>query len=151
MFRRHGDKLSSVFLLCDVTLTAFAWVAGYWLRYALFPAPLGMPPFAACARSLPLVILLAVFAYRACRLYELHRLVRLPQELATLIRASGLLFLLLITTAFYRRDPYESRVALALFFCVNIVLLALARRFLWKALRALRREVRRNGVRLERH
>ena len=139
MFRRHGDKLSSVFLLCDVTLTAFAWLAGYWLRYALFPTPLGMPPFAACARSLPLVILLAVFAYRVCRLYELHRLVRLPQELATLIRASGLLFLLLITTAFYRRDPYESRVALALFFCVNIVLLALARRFLWKVLRALRR------------
>jgi Undecaprenyl-phosphate glucose phosphotransferase len=139
MFRRHGDKLSSIFLLCDVTLTSFAWVTGYWLRFNLLPTPLGAPPFRACARSLPLVILLAVFAYRACRLYELHRLVRLPQELATLTRASGLLFLFLITLAFYRRDPYESRLALGIFFLANIAYLALARRTLWKALRGLRR------------
>ncbi|MFW6125161.1 MAG: exopolysaccharide biosynthesis polyprenyl glycosylphosphotransferase, partial [Pirellulales bacterium] len=139
MFRRHGDKLSAVFLVCDLSLTAAAWVGAYQLRFGLAPAPLGIPPFSACIASLPIVVLLAALSYRACGLYELHRLSKLPQELATLAKAGGLLFLALIATAFYRRDPYESRLALGIFLVLNVAVLAAARRGLWWLLRALRR------------
>jgi Undecaprenyl-phosphate glucose phosphotransferase len=52
--------------------------------------------------------------------------------------ASGLLFLLSITVAFYRRDLYESRLALALFLGLNALGLLVARRVLWRILKFLR-------------
>ena len=42
--------------------------------------------------------------------------------------------MLVITTAFYRRDLYESRTALALFFAFNAVGITAARRLLWRVL-----------------
>ena len=54
-------------------------------------------------------------------------------------KASGLLFLLEITTTFYRRDLYESRLALGLFLVLNICVLTLARRGVWLAVKYLRR------------
>ena len=39
MYRRHGDKLALAFLGCDLAVTAAAWFAAYFLRYACWPAP----------------------------------------------------------------------------------------------------------------
>jgi Undecaprenyl-phosphate glucose phosphotransferase len=138
MFRRHGNKIGFIFLTNDLMVTLVSWVCAYQIRY-LFPAPLGMPSFAECLYALPFVLILATFSYHGCGLYEIHRLHQLPSELATLLRASGLLFVLVITTAFYRRDPYESRIALAMFFGLNLMWLIIARRFLWKLIRWFRK------------
>jgi len=78
-------------------------------------------------------------AYRLCGLYEIHRLRQLPRELGVVCRATGLLFVLTITVTFYRRDLYESRLALGLFFVLNVVGLTLARRAIWHMLKHLRR------------
>lgn len=138
MYRRHGDKLALVFLACDLTVTATVWVAAYWLRFTFFPSPHGVPELALVFQPLPLVMLWAAIAYRLSGLYEVHRLRQLPRELGVVFRASGLLFGLAITTAFYLRDDYESRLALALFLGLNIVGLTLARRVLWRVLKYLR-------------
>ena len=84
--------------------------------------------------GLPLVLLLAAMSYRVCGLYEVHRLKQLPRELGVICRAGGLLFLLTIALTFYRRDLYESRLALGMFLVLNVVGLAVARRLLWRAL-----------------
>ncbi len=139
MYRRHGNKLGLVFLLCDLTVTSIVWFGAYFLRFWVFSSPDGVPDFHFVARALPLVLLLAAVAYRLSGLYEIHRLRQLPRELGTVFSASGLLFVLAITTAFYRRDPYESRMALAIFFALDVAGLTLARRFVWWALRHLRR------------
>ncbi len=138
MYRRHGDKLALVFLACDLTVTATVWVAAYWLRFTFFPSPHGVPELAMVFQPLPLVMLWAAIAYRLSGLYEVHRLRQLPRELGVVCKASGLLFGLAITTAFYLRDDYESRLALALFLGLNIVGLTLARRVLWRVLKYLR-------------
>lgn len=138
MYRRHGQKLGLVFLLCDLSATSVSWLTAYYLRYALWPARHGVPDVVLVARELPLMLLLAAIAYRLCGLYEIHRLRELPRELGTVGKASGLLFLLAITTAFYRRDLYESRLASALFLAVNALALASARRVLWRVLKSLR-------------
>jgi Undecaprenyl-phosphate glucose phosphotransferase len=138
MYRRHGQKLGLLFLAGDLAVTAGCWLAAYQLRYALWPSPHGVPELAAVLRSLPLVLVLAGVAYRACGLYEIHRLRELPRELSVVCQSSGLLFVLAITAAFYRRDDYESRLALALFMCINAMGLMLVRRLVWRALKAAR-------------
>jgi len=139
MYRRHGDKLALVFLACDLAVTATVWVGAYLLRFGLWAAPAGVPDLRLVLRALPLVLILAAVAYRLCGLYEVHRLKQLPRELGVVLRASGLLFLLAITVAFYRRDLYESRLALALFLGLNALGLMLVRRAIWQALKYLRR------------
>src|SRR5687768_14283618 len=119
MYRRHGKKLSFVFLLCDLLVTLAVWFAAYFLRYALWPSPKGIPDLRLVVEGLPTLLILAGLAYYHCGLYEIHRLRQLPRELSKVCTASGLLFLLTITLAFYRRDLYESRLALALFLTLN--------------------------------
>ncbi|MBX7164795.1 MAG: undecaprenyl-phosphate glucose phosphotransferase [Pirellulales bacterium] len=138
MYRRHGNKLAYVFAACDLAVTAVAWLGAYGLRFACWPSPHGVPHLAKVTDDLPFVLLLAMIAYRFCGLYEIHRLRQLPRELGTIVRAAGLLFLLSITATFYRRDDYESRLALALFLGANVVLLAASRRALWWWLKRLR-------------
>src|SRR5690606_34095516 len=60
------------------------------------------------------------------------------REMHLVCNASGLLFLLSITVAFYRRDLYESRLALALFLGLNALALLVCRRILWRVLKYLR-------------
>jgi Undecaprenyl-phosphate glucose phosphotransferase len=138
MYRRHGDKLALVFLACDLLVTASVWFGAYLLRFSLWPSPLGVPEFQHVLQSLPGVLLLAAIAYRACGLYEVHRLKQLPRELGVVCKASGLLFLLSVMLIFYRRDLYESRLALSLFLVLNAVMLMGVRRLVWRALKYLR-------------
>ncbi len=134
MYRRHGQKLSLVFLATDLVVTSLAWFVAYWLRFTLLPAHHGVPDFVLVVEGLPFVLLMAAIAYRVCGLYEIHRLRQLPRELGEVCKAGGLLFLLSIASAFYRRDMYESRLALGLFPLIDVALLVLVRRVLWSAL-----------------
>lgn len=138
MYRRHGQKLAAVFLACDLGVTASAWVGAYHLRFYWWESPGGVPGFQTVATALPLVLFLAALAYRMAGLYRIHRLQRLPSEVGVVCQASGLLFLLVITAAFYRRDLYESRLALSLFLLINVVGIAATRRAVWGALAYLR-------------
>ena len=138
MYRRHGNRLGIVFLACDLAVTAVAWFGAYFLRFAVWTSPDGVPDFHLVVEGLPLVLILAAISYRLCGLNEVHRLRQLPQEFGVVCKASGLLFALVITMAFYRRDLYESRLALGMFLAFNAMGLTLARRFLWQILKRLR-------------
>jgi exopolysaccharide biosynthesis polyprenyl glycosylphosphotransferase len=138
MYRRHGDKLALVFLGCDLAVTAGVWLGAYFVRFSLLPSPMGVPEPALVLDALPAVLLLAAIAYRVCGLYEVHRLRQLPRELGVVCRASGLLFLMAVAIIFYRRDLYESRLALCLFLVLNAVGLMLVRRLIWRVLKYFR-------------
>lgn len=138
MYRRHGNKLGLVFLASDLVVTAGVWLAAYSLRFALWPSPRGVPNLNLVLEGLPPLLVMAAMAYRLCGLCEVHRLRQLPRELGVVCRASGLLFVLVITLAFYRRDLYESRLALGLFLALNVLGLTLARRVIWLVLKYLR-------------
>lgn len=138
MYRRHGNKLALVFLACDSAITAAVWMGAYVLRFAVWPSPDGVPDFPVVLGGLPMVLVLAAVSYRLCGLYEIHRLRQLPRELGVVCKASALVFLLAITITFYRRDLYESRLALGLFMVLNVFGLTFARRIIWRALKVLR-------------
>ncbi len=138
MYRRHGKKLGLVFLVCDLVVTSGVWIGAYFLRFSLWPSPDGVPDFHLVLRGLPIVLVLAAISYRLSGLYEVHRLRQLPRELGVVCKASGLLFVLAITLTFYRRDLYESRLSLALFFALAVLGLTVARRIIWRGLKHLR-------------
>ena len=118
-------------MACDLGVTASVWVGAYALRFSLLPSPGGVPDFDLVLKALPLVLLVGALAYQMAGLYEIHRLQQLPREIGVICKATGLLFLLAITVAFYRRDLYESRLALAMFPVLNVVMLVLSRRLIW--------------------
>lgn len=118
-------------MACDLGVTASVWVGAYALRFTLLPSPRGIPDLPLVLQALPLVLLVAALAYQMAGLYEIHRLCQLPREIGVICKATGLLFLLAITVAFYRRDLYESRLALAMFPALNVAMLILSRRLLW--------------------
>ncbi len=139
MYRRHGQKLAYAFVACDLAATSGSWFAAYFLRFSLWESPDGIPSLTRVWEALPFLWGLAAVAYWIGGLYEIHRLQQLPRELGKVFKASLLMFLLAITLAFYRRDLYESRLALGLFLVLNAVGLALVRRAAWHTIAWLRR------------
>ena len=105
---------------------------------SIWPSRYGVPNLALVLQSLPGVLLLAAVSYRLCGLYEVHRLRQLPRELGVVCRASAILLLLAVAAAFYRRDVYESRLALTLFFVINAAALMIVRRAVWRVIKYFR-------------
>jgi Undecaprenyl-phosphate glucose phosphotransferase len=140
MIKRHSQVLCVWFLVCDVSLTAAAWVGAYYLRFESGWIPVRKPPpeVALCLRNLPLVILLSAVAYRLLGLYAVHRLRRFREELVGVLKATVLLSLLVMSTTFYLHDPYESRATMLLFSGLTAAGVLSARRLSWFAIRYLR-------------
>ncbi|QGJ71699.1 Undecaprenyl-phosphate galactose phosphotransferase [Planctomycetales bacterium 10988] len=138
MYRRHGQKLAWVFLGSDLAVTAGSWFAAYGVRYSLWEAPQGIPDLGSVAGLLPIVLGLAAFSYTRCKFYDIHRLQKLPQEAGLILKASGLLAILIIAAVFCVKDVYFSRLAYGLFFLINAGLLLLWRRLAWSLLIRLR-------------
>jgi Undecaprenyl-phosphate glucose phosphotransferase len=137
MLRRQRQTLALVLFALDLALTSGAWLAAYVVRFTFWEAPAGIPRFQYVLDTWPWVVAMAAVAYRLCGLYEIHRLRRWSRELEGVCTASGLLFLLIIAFTFYRRELYESRLALGLFLLLNAVLLAAGRRLSWWILERL--------------
>jgi Undecaprenyl-phosphate glucose phosphotransferase len=145
MTHRTSQPLTAWFLLWDLALTAAAWVAAYHLRFDAGLLPPGTDPrpeFGLYLASLPLVVLLALVAYRAAGMYEVHRLRRFREELAAVGKGVGLMALAVMATSFARQNHYESRLAMGLFVGSALVLVVAARRASWQAVRKLRKRGR---------
>jgi Undecaprenyl-phosphate glucose phosphotransferase len=140
MINRSSQPLAAWFLLWDLALTAAGWLAAYWVRFhtGLLPIFRPVPEFAAYVGSLPLIVILAVFAYRFAGMYEVHRMRRAREELAAVARGVGLMALAVMATSFARHAQYESRAVMALFAAGTLLTIVVTRRVSWSAVRRLR-------------
>jgi Undecaprenyl-phosphate glucose phosphotransferase len=142
MIRRSSQPLILWFLFWDLTLTALAWLGAYFLRFSSgwIPVFRGTPDLALCTEKLPLILILAAVAYSVAGLYQVHRLRRFREEMVGVFKGSTLLLLLVLATVFYRQDPYESRITMALFYGLTMLAVLAARRASWQTIRHLRRK-----------
>jgi Undecaprenyl-phosphate glucose phosphotransferase len=140
MLKRSSQIIYTWFLFWDLVITAAAWVGAYQLRFGRGWISIWKPPpdFHLCWRYLPLVLLLAVIAYRITGQYAIHRLRRFREEMVCVIRGTLLLSLLVMATTFYLHDHYDSRATMLLFSVLTTGGLLTARRLSWVALRRLR-------------
>jgi Undecaprenyl-phosphate glucose phosphotransferase len=140
MIRRTTQPLAVWFLTCDLALTALAWIGAYRLRFSgWFPITKTPPDFALCLSNLPLVLVLAVVAYRLAGQYLVHRLRRFREEMVAVAKGAALLSLLVMASTFYTHDPYESRGTMAMFTLMTAGGMLAVRRLTWEAIRKLRR------------
>jgi Undecaprenyl-phosphate glucose phosphotransferase len=141
MIRRTSQSLTAWFVVWDLGLTAFAWLASYWLRFGtglIRFDPSLRPGFGLYLASLPMIVILAVVAYRVAGMYEVHRLRRFREELVAVAKGVGLMALAVMATSFARQHHYESRLAMVLFVGGTLFAVVAARRASWVALRRLR-------------
>jgi Undecaprenyl-phosphate glucose phosphotransferase len=141
MIKRSIQALCVWFLLWDLILTGAAWVGAYYLRFAsgLIPIYKTPPDVQLCWQSLPLVLVLAIFAYHLTDQYKIHRLRRLREEMIGVLKGTALLSLLVLATIYYRQDRYESRATMILFSMITALSILIERRLCWFAIRYLRR------------
>ncbi len=141
MTHRTSQPLTAWFVVWDLALTAFAWVASYWVRFytgLMAFDPELQPAFTLYLESLPLVIILAAVAYRIAGMYEVHRLRRFREELVAVTKGVGLMALVVMATSFAQRNHYESRLAMAMFVGGTLIAVLAARRASWLGIRRLR-------------
>ena len=137
----QGQKLACCFLVGDLMVAVLSWYAAYWLRFLVDVAPAppdGIPPLDWCSHGVPLILLLTLASNHIAELYLLHRLRLVRQELLGILKANTIMFLLLVAVTFYRRDPYNSRLAMGLFLTINVAGQLLARRVAWWLIHSLR-------------
>jgi Undecaprenyl-phosphate glucose phosphotransferase len=140
MIDRRSQLLCFGFLLYDLGVTAAAWLGAYLLRFqpSWLPADKAAPSFFLCWRQLPLVLLLAAFAYRVAGQYDIGRLRRFREEMVAVLKGTALLALFVMATIFLMHDPYESRLTVLLFGVLTLAGILAGRRTGWALVRALR-------------
>jgi Undecaprenyl-phosphate glucose phosphotransferase len=134
MFKHRNQVLCAWFLLWDLTSTATAWIGAYCIRFESGWLSVRDPwahDLQECLINLPMVLILAVISFRLFDQYNIHRLRRLREEVVTIAKSTGLLTLLVMSTIFFLRDPYESRMTVILFAVLTMANLSLTRRLSW--------------------
>jgi Undecaprenyl-phosphate glucose phosphotransferase len=140
MFKRRSQMLRVWFLFWDLAATGLAWIGAYQLRFnsGLIPIYNPVPPVEMCWSNLPLVVLLAVIAFRLTGQYAIHRLRRFREEVVCVVKGTSLLTLLVMAVIFCLGDPYKSRPTLFLFAPLTALGVLTTRRASWVAIRHLR-------------
>ncbi len=140
MIKRISQPLCVWFLASDTVLTLLAWIGAYHLRFnsGLIPLVKDTPDFRACLSYLPLVAVFTVVSFRIVGQYEIHRLRRFREEMVAVAKGVALLSLMVMSTNFFRHDPYESRLAMLLFSGMTALTILFVRRVTWSVVRKLR-------------
>lgn len=140
MIHRSSQPLIVGFLGGDLALTAAGWLAAYWIRFhaGILPIYRDVPEFDQYVANLPLVVILALFAYRFAGMYEVHRMRRFREELAAVAKGVGLMAIVVMATSFARHAQYESRAVMILFAVGALAAILASRRIAWSCVRRLR-------------
>lgn len=140
MFNR-SQILCIWFLIWDLVATSAAWLGAYVVRFhsGWIPIWKDVPDVGVYFRQLPLVITLAIVAFRYTGQYKLHRMRRFREEIICVLQGTALLSLLVLAASFYTQDAYDSRMTMLLFSGMTAGGLLATRRASWAAIRQLRR------------
>jgi exopolysaccharide biosynthesis polyprenyl glycosylphosphotransferase len=148
MIERRLRAQVGLLVATDAVATAAAAVGAWWLRFhvEIQPVTKGVPPLDDYLRLLPVVVLLypLVFAFQG--LYRPRRIRSRIDEMLRVLSAVLLATVVLAAALTFYRDATYSRVALAIFFALEVGFVTAAR---WMLLAVLAR-IRRTSGRLQR-
>ena len=147
MIERRRQIQSALLLLGDLVATVGAVLLGYWLRFEIEIQPVtkGVAPLEQYLRLLPVLIVLWPTVFYFQGLYQKRRIRSKIDELLRVLVAVMLATILLAAGLTFYREASYSRVFLATFFAVDVLLVSLTR---WAILVALAR-IRRSGGNLQ--
>lgn len=140
MTRRSSEPLIGWFTIWDLAWTAAGWMAAYWLRFqsGVMPIYHDIPDRSLYLSNLFFLLLFAAIVYRMTGLYQVHRLIRLRDDLFAVGKAVGILALVMMAMSFARQAIYESRIAMLIFPVLTFSFVFTFRRMTWAILGFLR-------------
>lgn len=143
MLREYSFIWRLLFVLTDLTISAGAFLACYWLRFEppliwWFPTPHPRPPLEAYLKVLPLVYIVVFFSNNYFRLYHPRRVNSFMDELARIVKSNCLVLLLLMAFFYMDRSFSYSRSIAVSFLVVNPACVFLFRVAVRSTLRRLR-------------
>jgi len=139
MLKAHSRFFEHLTLTTDLLLIAACWVLAYVLRFHVF-GYVDVPPFEGYGYQLIPILLVWGFAFHAFDLYRPHRLGSHVSEWLDIAKASTLGVLVLIAIMTFAFHSYDySRVVIAFFWAMSIVVVSLWRAAFREALRVARR------------
>lgn len=150
MLKQYQHVVGGAFRVVDVCVIGVAWVAAFYLRFAvpIIPIREGVPPFANYLGLLPLVMALWTLVFSSLNVYRSRRMLRRTHEAHLILKAHGvaMLFFIALSYLFYdliSNDPQSrvSRVVMLYFAVLGGFALVIFR----LGLRNLLREARRKG------
>ncbi|MGL4419099.1 MAG: undecaprenyl-phosphate glucose phosphotransferase, partial [Gemmataceae bacterium] len=141
MIHRSSEPLRACFVIGDTLVTLAAWLLADWLRLRSGWMPIladDVPDFSLCIGQLPLVLVMALVAFRTTQMYNVTRLRRFREEILAVARGVVWLTLAVVAITFATQSPYRSRLMLALFAGMTFLGVLLTRRLSWSLLGRLR-------------
>ena len=140
MLKAHSRVFEHLALAADLALIAGCWLGAYALRFHVFGGGGDIPPFRDYALQLIPILLVWGIAYKVLDLYRPLRLGSHLSEWFDVAKATtlGVLVLIAIMTFLFDGYPY-SRLVIAGFWVVSIIVGSLSRAAFREALRVARR------------
>jgi Undecaprenyl-phosphate glucose phosphotransferase len=137
MLARHRQVFATAVFALDAAIVAGSWLAAYWLRFVVLPAPLGVPAFSFYLWFGAVLTPVALLVLSSFRLYRSARTARLGRELIALVQGMVVVAALAGLASYFTKGEL-SRGFLALFALIAATLLVASRLAIRGVLRALR-------------
>jgi Undecaprenyl-phosphate glucose phosphotransferase len=143
VLKTHHRFFRTIFQLVDASVVALSWYLAYLVRFhvptSLFPPAQDFVPFSDYALLTLILMVLWFISLQISGAYKSWRMENIGTEIFSILKASLLAFLMVVAgTYFFAREEY-SRIALALFLAIVVLLLSVTRVGLRFILRAMRR------------
>lgn len=138
MIKENQKVLNRLNVVSDGIIIYAMLPLAFWLRFYVLPGGVINKPLGSYLTIGVVIALAQLFTYAGFGLYRSQRKVKLRNELSRLWRASALDLVLLFGWLFLDHGEHYSRIVLALFFIISVLLLSLKRVIMRKALRFYR-------------
>src|SRR4051794_8238757 len=101
MVKQHSQIITTLMGACDLLIVAAAWNGAYALRFTLLPAEKGLPQTTSVYANLLIVLLVSLFVLAGTGLYRPRRDKSFLLELGQILKASFIIWVLLIVLIYY--------------------------------------------------
>ncbi len=138
MLKQHSQVINFLMGVCDLAVIGSAWFVAYEIRFRFFPFQ-DMPSMRSVATNCMLVQLIALVVLAGTGLYKPRRDKSFLLELGQIIKATAIVWVVLIVLIYYTTPGPFARAMLAIFLPLMMAGLLLERGLYRAVLRYLRR------------
>ncbi len=141
MLRKYSQVFITFLFLSDLCFIAGAWVLAYLLRFkaSLFETTRDIPAWSQHLSLLPIVLLLSAMVFNLSGLYRPRRLSSVSRELLEIAKGVTISTLLFIFLTYFFNEYRYSRITIALFWGIAVLLVTVSRSLSRRLLKGLRR------------
>src|ERR1700761_2290868 len=115
MLKQHSQVINFLMGACDLCVVGAVWFGAYTIRFRFFSHSLELPAFRSVATNFLMVMLITLLVLAGTGLYKPRRDKSFLLELGQIIKATAIVWVVLIVLIYYTAQGPFTRAMLALF------------------------------------